>query len=77
MGAVQKIDRIEWKNKIKSNTSFVNSTILLYFLFSLQYMMQIDMFFKQALGLMSEKEQNKSLEVLKGLLHFLRKDFLP
>ena len=72
MGAVQKFDRIEWKNKIKSNTSSVNSTF-----FYLQYMMQIDMFLKQVLGLLSEKQKNKSLEVLKGLLHFLKKDFLP
>ena len=61
---------IELNGKIRSNQIQVLWILPYYFLFSLQYMMQIDMFFKQALGLMSEKQQNKSLEVLKGLLHF-------
>ena len=70
---------IDLNGKIRSNQTQVLCTIVLYyFLFNLQYMMQIDMFLKQVLGLMSEKQKNKQiLRSTQGAIALFKKGFSP
>ena len=63
MGAVQKIYWIEWKNKIKSITSFVNSTIVNPF--SLQYIQ----YFLAGIIILNNPQMQVLLENTTSLLH--------